>query len=149
MMTGLQVATCASGWLATPYLHQAHARGLGCDCAGLVGGVAVELGIVPADWWETQAAPYAGYSRQPANGMLERICDGFMARIDLDDAQFGDVVGIRWSKEMQHLGILAPYQFGGFSLIHAYESAGAVVEHRFADVWRKRVTHTWRMPGVN
>ena len=146
MVTRTQIVAEARRWLNTPYGHQQHSKALACDCAGLVAGVAVELGLVPATWWDNEGASYAGYGRQPANGMLERICDGFMARVEA--MQFGDVVGIRWSKETQHLGIIAPYAHGGFSLIHAYASAGKVVEHRLADVFAKKITHIWQMPGV-
>ena len=146
-MTRDDVVNEARAWMGTPYVHQGHQKGLGCDCAGLVGGVAVALGIVPPDWWETAAAPYAGYSREPSNKMLETICDGFMTRVET--MQAANVVGIRWSIETQHLGILAPYPHGGFSMIHALEPRGKVIEHRVNDVWLKRITHIWQMPGVN
>ena len=51
MTTRLEVAAEARRWLATPFAHQGRTRGLGCDCGGLVGGVAVALGIVPPTWW--------------------------------------------------------------------------------------------------
>ena len=146
MATRLQIVDEARQWLGTPYVHQGHTKGLACDCAGLVAGVAVSLGIVPDTWWQNEGASYSGYGRQPANGMLERICDGFMERVD--SLEIGNVVGLRWSKETQHLGIIAPYCFGGLSLVHALESSGKVIEHRLADVWLKRITHIWQMPGI-
>lgn len=147
-MNGALVAAEARRWLGTRYGHQNHSKGVSCDCAGLVAGVAVELRLVPADWWQKQGKTYAGYSRQPSNGMLERICDGFMTRVPLEEIAVGDVVGIRWSTETQHLAIVGNYPLGGLSIIHSYERAGRVVEHRLSDLWRKNISHVWRMPGV-
>lgn len=146
MVTRTEIVAEARRWIGTPYQHQAHTKAAGCDCAGLVAGVAVAIGVVNIDWWNNEGLTYAGYGRQPANGLLERICDGFMSRVD--SMQPGDVVGIRWGRETQHLAIVVPYQHGGFAMIHALESNGCVIEHRINDVWMKRITSIWQMPGV-
>lgn len=37
----LQIIDAARDWIGTPYVHQASAKGAGCDCLGLLrGGVA-------------------------------------------------------------------------------------------------------------
>jgi cell wall-associated NlpC family hydrolase len=58
------IVTAARSWLGTPYRHQHRERGVGVDCAGLVIGVARQLGIVPADF------DVNGYSRQPDGSLL-------------------------------------------------------------------------------
>ena len=138
----------ARAWLGTPYEHHQHTRGAGTDCGGLIGGIAVAVGSVPPNWWNTEFAPHAGYSRQPSGGRLLAIMRGFMTEIDPAAAVAGDVVLMRFSQEPQHVGILVPYALGGLALVHALASEHRVVEHRFADVWRARVTHAFVFPGV-
>lgn len=141
----------ARTWLNTPFQHQAHAKGLGVDCGGLVASVGVAVGAFPEESWAMMFAEHVGYSRTPANGALEAICYQFMKPIPTDSAREGDVVLIRFQDEPQHVAILAPYVYGGLSIIHAYSRAapGRVVEHRMADVWRARVAEAFAYPGVN
>ena len=40
------IVSVARGWLGTPHHDQASVKGVGCDCAGLVAGVARECGMV-------------------------------------------------------------------------------------------------------
>jgi cell wall-associated NlpC family hydrolase len=147
MITRADVAAEARRWLGTPFAHQARTRGLGTDCGGLVGGVAVALGIVPADWWQVHFDPrFGGYARQPAHGTLQRVLESFMATTD--DPQCGDVVLMTFGSEPQHVGVLADYRWGGMSLVHALEAAGKVIEHRMSSLWRSRIVAAYRYPGV-
>lgn len=143
------VVTEARTWLGTPFVHQAHVKSVGCDCGGLIGGVGIGAGLLAPDWWETEFNTlYGGYARTPANGILESICYAFMQEIGVDSALPGDVLLMKFAEEPQHMAILAPYLYGGLSIIHAYSRAGAVVEHRFAPVWRARVTGAFAYRGV-
>jgi hypothetical protein len=129
----------------TPFIHQAHTKGIGADCVGYVGGVALNCRRVASDLWQ-RAAPYLGYARSPHKGLLEKACDEFMERIDRPE--IGDVIGLRFDADTQHLAILTDYP-GGLGMIHALAKAGKVVEHRYASVWVARTTHAWRMGPVN
>ena len=151
MITRAEIVSEARAWIGTPYQHQAHLRGVGCDCGGLIGGVAVALGIVPPDWWDTEFARHAGYARQPTGDSLIDVLSEFMTATDSDTAQPGDVVVMRFKLDPTHVGFLADYVHGGLSLIHALNGIGvrAVTEHRIDAQWRNRVTHAFKMPGVN
>lgn len=149
MTTRAEVVAEARRWLDTPFHHQGRMRGVGVDCGGLIGGVAVALGILPADWWQSTFDPlHGGYGRQPSHGRLQAICEAFMQRIGIDEAEAADVVLMRFRTEPQHLGILADYRHGGLSIVHALGSVGFVREHRFSPEWRQRVVAAYRMPGV-
>lgn len=148
MTTRADFVAEARRWLDTPFAHQAHTRGVGTDCGGLVVGVGIACGLAGKDWWEVQFKQHAGYSRIPSNAMLERICHRFMRPIEIDAAREGDILLMRFEKEPQHVAILAPYLHGGLSVIHAYSRAGKVVEHRFSSMWRARVTEAFSIPGV-
>lgn len=144
-MTRADVVAEALSWLKTPYQHQAHLKGVGCDCGGLIGGVAVALGIVPADWWDTTFAPHAGYARQPHGTSLLDVLDTFMPRIDPADAQPGDVIAMRFRRDPQHVAIMTPH-----GMVHALSSGAgaAVAEHCIDEKWRKRITHAYVFPGM-
>ena len=149
MTTRAEVVAEARRWVGTPFVHQGRVRGHGCDCGGLVGGIAVALGIVPADWWQIVFDPrFGGYGRQPANGVLEAVCESFMSAIDPDAAEPGDVLLMRFADEPQHLGIVADYRNGGLSIVHALSRVGSVVEHRLGGLWTWRIVGAYRMPGV-
>jgi NlpC/P60 family putative phage cell wall peptidase len=146
-VTRAQIVEEARRWVGTPYRHQARVRGAGCDCGGLVGGVAVALGIVAADWWEAVFdRAFGGYGRQPVRGSLRTVCDLFMARVSTP--QPGDVVMMHFGPDPQHLGIVADYRHGGLSIVHALSTVGYVVEHRLAPAWRSRISNAYCYPGV-
>lgn len=145
-MTGAEVVAEARAWLGTPFVHQGRTRA-GCDCGGLVGGVAAALGIVAPQWWAEVFDPmHAGYSRQPHGGQLQRVCDEFMAPVA--EPQPGDVLLMAFAEEPQHLAIAADYAHGGLSMVHALASRGKVVEHRLCSTWRSRIVQAYRLPGV-
>jgi cell wall-associated NlpC family hydrolase len=149
MTSRAEVVVESRSWLGVPWHHQGRTRA-GCDCGGLIGAVAVALGIVPASWWQDTFDPlYGGYGRAPANGTLRRVCGSFMAKIDPAGMQPGDVMLMKFKSEPQHLAIVANYVHGGLSMIHAMSTVGKVAEHRLAPEWRARVVAAYSMPGVN
>ncbi|GIL03337.1 MAG: peptidase [Alphaproteobacteria bacterium] len=137
---GERVVAEARRWLGTPYRHQSCARGVGCDCLGLVRGVwrAVagdEPPGLPAytpDWGEV--------------GAREHVLDAaarHLLPVARDRAGPGDLVVFRWraGAVAKHLGILsAPDRF-----IHACERAG-VVEVALIRHWAARIAGTFRFP---
>jgi cell wall-associated NlpC family hydrolase len=138
MVTGAAIVAAARGWLGTPWVHQGRSKGQGVDCAGLVIGVAHELGLSTFD--------VTGYSRQPDGSSLQGYCDAHLDQVLV--ARPGDVALMRFADEPQHLAIFGDYVHGGLSLVHAYMRARAVVEHGLDDLWRSRVLAVYRFKGV-
>lgn len=139
----------ARTWLNTPFAHQARRKGVGCDCGGLVGGVAVACGLVSEDWWSREFDPlFSGYGRLPLGQRLHEICSRFMREIPLGAAMPGDVLLLSFSEDPQHLAIAADYRHGGLSMIHALSSLGRVTEHRLAPPWKDRLVAAFELPGV-
>jgi NlpC/P60 family putative phage cell wall peptidase len=135
----------ARSWVGTPYLHQGRAKGLGVDCGGLIGGVAVALGIVPANWWDADFAPHAGYGRRASGDSLLAVLRKFMAEVTPASARLGDVLAFRFSRNAQHLAIQGPG-----TMIHALRGAtiGRVVEQGIDARWRGRIVSAFSYPGV-
>jgi len=135
----------ARSWIGTPYRHQASAKGLGCDCLGLVRGVwrnviGPEPETVPAyspDWGETNR-------REP---LLNAGRRHFIER-DLRDIAPGDVLLFRWRPHLpaKHCAILVagPYADGG-SIVHAYDAAGGVHES-YLESWRDKLAAAFSFP---
>jgi NlpC/P60 family putative phage cell wall peptidase len=138
MVTRAQVVEQARTWIGTRWHHQGRVKGHGCDCAGLVIGIARELWLAEVD--------YANYSRYP-DGTLLALCDLHMTRIDAGQSQPGDVLVFAWGAEPQHLGIVASFE-GRTTIIHAYAEARRVVENDLDEAWRLRIRGAYRLPGV-
>jgi hypothetical protein len=143
-MTPAAVVLAARGWLGTPFHASARIRGVGVDCAGLVIGVARELGLVAPDF---DVPPYL---QRPDGKTLIAWCEQYMTRVT--QPREGDVAVTLIDEYPQHLGILAPYRHGGFSIIHACNAASCtpprVIETRLMLHRANQLVSVYRLPGV-
>lgn len=144
MTTRAAVVAEARRWLGTPWVHQHRTHGVGVDCAGLVIGVARELGLVAPDF------DFGGYGRQP-DGTLLAVCDTHMRRIPRAALQPGDVLVLAMKDQPQHMGIVGDYRHGGLSIIHSCAPCtgiGRVVETRL--MWARNFIFrgAYALPGV-
>jgi cell wall-associated NlpC family hydrolase len=143
MTTRQQVVEAARGWIGTPFHHQARLKGVGVDCAGLVIGVARELGLVAPEF------DVGGYPRQPDGVSLLAWCDQYMTRITQAEMQPGDVIAVAFDVDPQHLGIVGDYRHGGLSIIHSLGvTAKRVIETRLMLTSAMRFVAAYRLPGV-
>lgn len=137
---GSSVVKCARAWLGTPYVHQASAKGAGCDCLGLVRGVWREcVGLEPQstpnyspDWGEVG-------SREP----ILQVANQYFLPVELDSEQAGLLLLFRWNNKsiVKHMGIsTSPDTF-----IHAYEKSG-VVESPLNGIWHARLAYKFKFP---
>lgn len=127
----------ARRWLGTPYQHQARLRGVGVDCGGLMIGVLRDLGIAEIS--------VDGYGPIPHAGMLRATVERYSTRIEAPEP--GCILLMGWlvgHEGEQHLAILTDEE----TIVHAYQHAGACVEHRYSAAWRNRTRGYYRMPGV-
>ena len=143
MTTRAEVVACARSWIDTPYQHQARLKGVGVDCAGLVIGVAREMGIVSADF------DVQGYARQPDGRSLLGWCEQSMRPLARDMMLPGDVVVVAFDTAPGHMGIAGDYAHGGLSMIHALGvTAKRVIETRLMFTPAMRFIRAYAMPGV-
>lgn len=153
--TAAEVVEQARTWLGTPWQHQGRRKGLGVDCAGLIIGVAAELGLSPRGAPGTRF-DMTGYAAIPDGIMLRQVCHETLdPGPPRRSSEPGVVLLLRMVRSPQHLAIVA----GGedkFTMIHSYANAkrsglrraGWCVEHVLAPVWRQRIIATYRFPGV-
>jgi cell wall-associated NlpC family hydrolase len=146
-VTRADVIAEARCWLDTPYIHQHRAKGHGVDCAGLVIGVARELGLVAADF------DVNGYPRAPDGKALLELCDQFMTRVRNRDLLPGHVLVFAFEKYPAHMGIVGDYMHGGLSIIQALgqtDGKGRVIEWRLESSRRGwKPVQAYALPGVH
>lgn len=138
----------ARRWVGTPYRHSHRLIGAGVDCVGLVIGVGAALGFldIPEDEW----APFSGYSRTPNPRKMGEAMAKWLDRIE--DPQHvpaaGEILWLQWRPDLpMHLAIVASYEDRYPTMIHAFQSAGKCVEHRYSEMWSRRVNSVWRYRG--
>lgn len=138
-MIGKQVAEKAEEWVGVPFHWQGTVRA-GCDCKGLIAGVARELGRPEADSVEALAGDYGGKVD------VRRLKAGLARLFDqVSERQPGDVLLLRMGGAAQHLAIYAPTETNPDRIIEAMPTGPAQVRPsrarpvRIDSVWRWRV----------
>lgn len=129
----------AERWIGTPYRHQGSTRGVGCDCLGLVLGIARALGA--------NVMPVPAYG-DDALAAGERLLAGARAQlreIPVASAGDSDILCLRWQAAMaaSHLGVIA----GAGRFIHAYQGIG-VVSSALVPSWRRRIAAAFQFPQL-
>jgi NlpC/P60 family putative phage cell wall peptidase len=128
-------------WLGTPYRHQASLRGVGCDCLGLVRGLWRELyGTEP----ETSPNYSSDWAEASGEDTLLDAARRHLGEQVATELMPGDVALFRWRPQLpaKHVGLLMP----GNRLLHAYQSAGSVVEGDLTPAWRGRIAAVFAFP---
>ena len=129
-----QIVSTAREYLDTPFSHQGRLKGVGIDCAGLVIGVARDLGLEYVD--ET------GYPPVPNGGLFLRTVERVCTPVAADDVLPGDLAVFRFLTEPQHIAIIS--EIDPLMLIHAWEKMGRCVENCLDATWRRRLVGFYR-----
>lgn len=142
-ITRFDVVRAGRGWIDTPFHHQASVKGVGCDCIGLVAGVAAELHMPEAQAW-LQDVRRRSYTREPDAKMLLEAASDYLVEIPIPHLGMADIplMRPRNGREPMHFGILAcdhPRH-----LIHAYAQARRVVENCFEGEWASLTLRAYR-----
>lgn len=145
MIARAAVVAEARAWIGTRWRHQACFKGVGVDCVGLVGGVAVALGLPGAKEWASNPV-WHQYGRKPDPKTLLAGCDAFMDRIHLAAAREGDVLVMHFRADPQHFAIIS--EPSPLSIIHAFAQARRVTEARVDELWRGRVVRAYAYRGI-
>lgn len=131
----------ARSWIGTKFRHQGRTKGIGCDCAGVLVGIAKIINMKLIDM--------RGYGRTPFGGQLKKTMDEQFDPVLISHVCPGDILLLRVRKEPQHLAIVADYKYGGLSIIHSTSDIGRVVEHRFDVAVKKKIVAAYKFPGVD
>ena len=124
MVTRQEIADEARSWIGTPWYHQGFAKGVGCDCIGLVRGVGDATKAFEYDEASWRVRQYAAHSRHPNPKVMRAALREFFDPIPKSEAGIGDIFWFRFV-EPQHLGILIEPGI----IIHADRMAERVIDH--------------------
>jgi cell wall-associated NlpC family hydrolase len=103
----------AREWIGTPFRDQASAKGKGCDCKGLVWGVARELGFPEADSFYAQ---FVRYDLGPGGSVPHQLfLEGMEQLFDrADEPAPGDILLLAYKRKPLHMAICC-----GDTAVHA------------------------------
>jgi NlpC/P60 family putative phage cell wall peptidase len=140
----------ARTWKGTPYQSQAYPRkGLGCDCATLIAGVAMSVGLVAPDSPIDYYSPDRHLHRSDEEYRRRLAALGFI-EIRPAVAQPGDVILFVMGERQpaSHSAIVTESENRPNRMLHAYRTVGRVVENRIDPTWWARARFAFRFPGV-
>lgn len=148
-MSQQQEAIAATrSWIGTRFHHQGRVKKTtnhrgGCDCIGLVLGVAQEVGLT------FHGNPYhvfdrKDYPKQPDGRQLKQAFETFLTPVAKDNMQPADIIMFRFEKDPQHVGFYSDRD----TVIHCYLQAKGVVEHRMDDYWKERIVGVFRFNDI-
>lgn len=135
----LSIVTEARAWIDTPFHWGQAARGAGCDCKGLVYGVARALGLAEA---EAEIAAFVGYRDRPDVKRLERSLAALLDRAN--EMRPGDVLQLIVARKPMHLAIYA----GDGRMIHTAEGLRRVREVPMRSTWLNAVHQVWTWRSI-
>lgn len=138
MMIGLRIAAEAETWIGAPFRWQGRLRD-GCDCKGLVAGVALACGRSEGESLQAMAGDYG--ERVDSRRLLK----GLAALFDrVSGIMPGDILAIRIDGRVQHLAIAAPVPGRTTRAIQAWHTgprmvlAGGLPRAAIHSIWRWR-----------
>jgi NlpC/P60 family putative phage cell wall peptidase len=137
------IVTEARSWIGTPYRHQGFAKGVGCDCLGMVRGVwSAIYGCAP----ESPPSYSSDWAEASKEETLLAAARRHMTELAPTEMAPGDLIVFRWRPHLpaKHCGILA----GPDRMVHAYDAAGKVAEGHLAAAWRRRIAGVFAFPPL-
>jgi NlpC/P60 family putative phage cell wall peptidase len=137
------IVTQARTWLGTPFHHQGRLKGKGCDCLGLIVGVAEELNLKSKEGVCFSSYDQINYSKEPDCQKLISILNRVLLEVPPTEAEQGDIGLFLCSNNPQHLAIFSNGNHG-LSIIHSEARARKVVEHRLDEEWHNRLIKVFR-----
>lgn len=133
----------AQSWIGTPYVHQASAKGAGCDCLGLIRGLWRDVyGAEPADI----PAYTPDWSEPQGEERLQNAATTLLQNADRLPWMAGQLLlfRMRQGAVAKHLGLLCATGEAP-SFIHAYSGHG-VIESPLSTPWRRRLAGRFAFP---
>lgn len=118
--------------IGTPFHHQGRQPNVGLDCAGLISVCYSECG-------HKVVSDVKGYKRIANPEEMRSALLDSGTRVKFSEIEKADVIWFRVENEPRHLAL-----YTGNSIIHAYYSAGKVVEQSLTESWVKGIVAVFR-----
>lgn len=131
----------ARTWRGTPFHHQAMVRGQGVDCASLIAGVGLALGLMPPLLPEERR-----YGRVPDPRTMRAVIERHLDPVR-GEPRPGDILWMGWrAGTPMHMGFLTDLR--GRGILHAFSDAGAVVETAMPAHYPQLIDSWWQYRGL-
>lgn len=144
MITREQIVAVAKSYKGVKYADQGRSRDEGFDCVGLLITVGNDLGYF-GDHFD-----YKEYGKNPDGETMDRLLNEHMDKIDISEAQPGDVLSMDFGNSPQHCGFISKVSDRGIPywvVVHALRDYG-VVEGRLFSKYLNSVKAVYRLRGV-
>lgn len=133
------IVNVARKWLNTPFHPQGRLKGIGCDCVGLIVGIASELNIKSKQGGYIQEYDMQDYDYKNDSSVLVHTINLHLEKTN--EMTTGDIIIFEFDESHFHLGLLSYISTTRVQLIHSCYTCQKVVEHRMPFKWRKN-THS-------
>ncbi|MCC7260038.1 MAG: C40 family peptidase [Alphaproteobacteria bacterium] len=145
MVEAVDIVMQARSWVGTRFQHQGRLKKTtthpgGCDCLGLLMGVARELDLRSTESGRPLTEyDRTDYGRSPDGEAFRSILGVHLQRVTESQLRPGDVGLFMFDANPQHVAIISDA-----GLIHSYAQIRKVAEHGFTDAWKKRLVAVFR-----
>lgn len=137
------IINTARKWVGTPFKHQGRVQKVGCDCLGLLMGVAKECGITTTSGQPLIDLDQTSYHMIADGALLELSLDTNLQRIP--SIELGSLALLEFDSNPQHLGIIVDNSYRSFNIIHADLRKGLVVEHSLSMEYQSKIKKIYKL----
>lgn len=130
-------------WVGTPYHAQAHLKGIGVDCIGLIIGVAKAVGVL-APTYRPPIYSQEWHWHSNEELLQETLTLMQCPCLPVGQHQPGDMLVFQYGRVSSHVGIVLPEGL----LVHAVRDDGRVVAQRLTEALQGRLRAAYAFPGV-
>lgn len=127
----------ARSWIGTPFHMHGRLKNIGCDCIGLILGVAQKLNLQSKQNYVLPHFDHLNYNARESSLKLEyQLNTHLKPSVKINIA---DIVLLEFDSTPRHVGLVGDYNNNGFSIIHANIRLKKVVEHELDESLTKRI----------
>ncbi len=141
------VLTTARNWIGTPFHLQGRQKGIGCDCVGLILGVAQEMAIRSKKGGYINEYDKPDYSlMSDMSCLISELSEHLHVPYDGTAIVPGKIALLKFKDRWCHVGIITEALYnrhdGDFRILHTCLSIGRVTEHIAPRSWHKALVRT-------
>ena len=126
-----KIIKAAEEWIGTPFHPQGRQKHLGCDCIGLILGIAQEIGAISLTNQPWNQCDVHAYDAIKDSNLLLKLVPQYFPEIT-NTSQPGDILLIQITPTQYHLAIKSYNN----RIIHACSSLNKVISHQIIPNWK-------------
>ena len=127
-------------WEGIKFKHQGRSKKFGCDCIGMQIAIGRKFGLDKVVNFDDER----GYGRTPDGDRMTFLLNKYMIKINIKEAQPGDLLHMKFNNNPQHIAMLMPDN----NIIHSDNNFGKVVRHRLDSEWSYYIYGAYSFKGV-